>query len=91
MRAIDAGTMPLLPLTHPFTAARLAGLQAAVALLLILLIKSRLLRVKLAFTGSLLALAMLLSFAAATGLLTLITAGALAYGSSARRSGGAQP
>lgn len=74
----------LLPLTHPFTTAKLVGLQATVALLLTLLIKSRLLRLKMGFFGSLLALAMLISFAAATGLLTLVTAGSLAYGLSQR-------
>ena len=79
----------LLPLTHPFTAARLVGLQATVVLLLTLLIKSRLLQLKMGFLGSLLALAMLLSFAATTGLLTLITAGSLAYGLSQRKAGSA--
>ena len=81
--------MFLLPLTHPFTAAQLVGLQATVVLLLTLLIKSRLLQLKMGFLGSLLALAMLLSFAATTGLLTLITAGSLAYGLSQRKAGSA--
>jgi hypothetical protein len=74
----------LLPLTHPFTTTRLVGLQATVALLLMLLIKSRLLRLKMGFTGSLLALAMLISFAASSGLLALIAAGSVAYGLSQR-------
>jgi hypothetical protein len=38
------------------------------------------------FLGSLLALAMLISFAATTGLLALITAGSLAYGLSQRQA-----
>lgn len=76
--------MFLLPLTHPFTTAKLVSLQATVVLLLTLLIKSRLLRLKMGFIGSVLGLAMLLSFAAATGLLTLITAGSVAYALSRR-------
>lgn len=78
--------MFLLPLTHPFTTAKLVSLQATVVLLLMLLMKSRLLRLKMGFLGSLLALAMLISFAATTGLLALITAGSLAYGLSQRQA-----
>ena len=81
--------MFLLPLTHPFTTAKLLSLQATVVLLLTLLIKSRLLRLKMGFLGSLLALAMLISFAATTGLLALITAASLAYGFSQRKTGAA--
>lgn len=81
--------MFLLPLTHPFTTAKLLSLQATVVLLLTLLIKSRLLRLKMGFLGSLLALAMLISFAATTGLLALITAASLAYGFSQRNTGAA--
>lgn len=81
--------MLLLPLTHPFTTAKLVSLQATVVLLLTLLIKSRLLRLKMGFLGSLLGLALLVSFAATTGLLGLITAGSLAWGFSQRRSAGA--
>ena len=71
--------MILLPITHPFTTARLLGLQATVAVLLTLLIKSKLLRVHMAFTGTLLFLAALASFAATTGLMAVVTGGSLAY------------
>ena len=81
--------MFLLPLTHPFTTAKLLSLQATVVLLMTLLIKSRLLRLKMGFLGSLLALAMLISFAATTGLLALITTASLAYGFSQRNTGSA--
>jgi hypothetical protein len=74
----------LLPCS-PFTAARIAGLRATIGLLLILLIKSKLLRVKMTLVGSLLGLLMLVGFLATTGLLTAVAAGSIAYGLRPRR------
>ena len=66
----------------PISAAKIAGLKATVALLLMLLIKSKLLRVKMSLLGSLLGFAMLVSFMISTGLLVLVAGGAVAYAAS---------
>jgi len=66
--------LPLHPLC-PLTAAKVAGLKATVALLLMLLIKSKLLRLKMSLLGSLIAFSMLASFLLTTGLLTVVAAG----------------
>lgn len=66
----------------PISAAKIAGLKATVALLLMLLIKSKLLRVKMSLLGSLLGFAMLISFMISTGLLVLVAGGAVAYAAS---------
>lgn len=71
--------MLLLPFTHPFAAAKISGLQATVVLLLMLLIKSKLLRVKMSFLGSAIGLLLLVSFLATTGALVLVSGGALLY------------
>tara|TARA_B100000965_G_scaffold145068_1_gene120916 strand:+ start:652 stop:891 length:240 start_codon:yes stop_codon:yes gene_type:complete len=63
----------------PISAAKIAGLKATVTLLLILLIKSKLLRVKMSLLGSVLGLIMLTGFLLSTGLLTLVAGGAVAY------------
>ena len=63
----------------PISAAKIAGLKATVTLLLILLIKSKLLRVKMSLLGSFLGLMMLTGFLLSTGLLTLVAGGAVAY------------
>ena len=63
----------------PFTAAKVAGLQATVVLLLVLLMKSNLLRVKMSLVGGLVGLVLLAGFLATTGLLTAVTAGSIAY------------
>ena len=63
----------------PISAAKIAGLKATVTLLLILLIKSKLLRVKMSLLGSFLGLIMLSGFLLSTGLLTLVAGGAVAY------------
>ena len=59
----------------PISAAKIAGLKATVSLLLLLLIKSKLLRVKMSLFGSLLAFHMLVGFLLTTGLLTLVAGG----------------
>ena len=76
------------PLT-PLLAAKVAGLKVTVGLLLILLIKSQLLRVKMSFLGSVLGLMVTLSFLVTTGALVVITAGATAWGLQQRRSASA--
>ena len=63
----------------PISAAKIAGLKATVSLLLILLIKSKLLRIKMSLLGSVLGFAMLVGFLISTGLLTLVAGGAVAY------------
>ena len=63
----------------PISAAKIAGLKATVTLLLIMLIKSKLLRVKMSLLGSLIGLVLLAGFLLSTGLLTLVAGGAVAY------------
>jgi hypothetical protein len=63
----------------PFTAAKVAGLQATILLLLMLLVKSNLLRVKMSLLGSLVGLVLLAGYLATTGLLTAVSAGSIAY------------
>ena len=73
----------------PLLAAKVGGLKATVGLLLILLIKSQLLRVKMSFLGSVLGLVLTLSFLVTTGALVVISAGAVAWGLQQRRSAAA--
>ena len=70
----------------PISAARIAGLKATVTLLLILLFKSKLLRLKMSLLGSVLGFAMLVGFLITTGILTLVAGGAVAYAASQNRS-----
>ena len=70
----------------PISAAKVAGLKATVTLLLLLLLKSKLLRIKMSLLGSLLVFALLVGFLISTGLLTLVTGGAVAYAASQNRS-----
>jgi hypothetical protein len=75
----------LLPFS-PFATAKIASLQATVVLLLVLLMKSNLLRVKMSLVGSLVGLVLLAGFLATTGLLTAVTAGCNAYGLRQKKS-----
>ena len=70
----------------PISAAKVAGLKATVNLLLLMLLKSKLLRIKMSLLGSLIGLALLAGFLFSTGLLTLLTGGAVAYAASKNRS-----
>ena len=70
----------------PISAAKIAGLKATVTLLLILLIKSKLLRVKMSLLGSLIGLILLTGFLLSTGLLTLVVGGAVAYAANQNKS-----
>ena len=78
--------MILPPPFCPISAARIAGLKATVTLLLILLVKSKLLRLKMSLLGSVLGFAMLVGFLITTGVLTLVAGGAVAYAASQNRS-----
>ncbi len=77
------------PVPCPLTAARIAGLRATVGLLLILLIKSKLLRLKMSLLGSVLGLFLTLIFLASSGLLALVAGGAVAFALQQRRTAGA--
>ena len=70
----------------PISAARIAGLKATVMLLLVLLIKSKLLRVKMSLLGSVLGLLMLTGFLISTGLLTVVAGGAVLYAAHQKRA-----
>jgi|TARA_B100001939_G_scaffold304592_1_gene283074 hypothetical protein len=63
----------------PISAAKIAGLKATVVLLLVLLMKSKLIRLKMSLLGSVLGFAMLVGFLLTSGLLTVIAGGAVAY------------
>ena len=75
-----------LPVPCPLSAARIASLRATVVLLLILLFKSRLLRVKMSLLGSVLGLLLTLAFLASSGALALVAVGAVAFGLQQRRN-----
>ena len=66
----------------PISAAKIAGLKATVTLLLVLLMKSKLLRVKMSLLGSFLGLIMLTGFLLSTGVLALVAGGAVAHAAS---------
>ena len=70
----------------PISAAKIAGLKTTVVLLLMLLMKSKLLRIKMALVGSLLGFAMLVGFLLTTGVLTVLTGGAVAYAAMQNRT-----
>ena len=70
----------------PISAAKISGLKTTVVLLLVMLTKSKLLRIKMSFLGSVLGFAMLMGFLLTTGLLTVITGGAVAYAAMQNRS-----
>ena len=70
----------LLPIPFcPISAAKIAGLKATVMLLLVLLFKSKMLRLKMSLLGSVLGFAMLIGFLITTGVLTVVAGGAVAY------------
>ena len=71
----------------PILPAKIAGLKATVSLLLILLIKSKLLRIKMSLLGSVLGFAMLVGFLISTGLLTLVAGGAVVYAATQSKGG----
>ena len=70
----------------PISAAKIAGLKATIVLLLVLLMKSKLLRIKMSLLGSFLGFAMLVGFLLSAGVLTVISGGAIAYAAMQKRS-----
>lgn len=70
----------------PISSAKIAGLKATVTLLLMLLLKSKLLRIKMSLLGSLIGFALLIAFMLSTGLLTVVAGGAVAYAAMQNRS-----
>ena len=66
-------------LSHQFSAAKIAGLKATVLLLLVMLMKSQLLRVKMSLLGSLIGFVLLVGFLISSGVLTVVAGGAVAY------------
>ena len=77
--------LPLNPFS-PISAAKIAGLKATVMLLLMLLLKSKLLRIKMSLLGSLIGFSLLIAFMLSTGLLTVVAGGAVAYAAMQKRS-----
>ena len=77
--------LPLNPFC-PISAARIAGLKATVMLLLMLLLKSKLLRIKMSLLGSLIGFSLLIAFMLSTGLLSVVAGGAVAYAAMQNRS-----
>ena len=75
----------LLPVPCPLSAARLAGLRATVVVLLILLVKSKVLRIKMSLLGSALGLLLTLLFLASSGLLVVGAGGAVLFAWQQRR------
>jgi hypothetical protein len=63
----------------PISSAKIAGLKATVLLLLVMLMKSQLLRVKMSLLGSLIGFVLLVSFLISSGILTVVAGGAVAY------------
>ncbi len=70
----------------PISAAKIAGLKATVMLLLVMLIKSKLLRVKMSLLGSLIGLLLLTGFLLSTGILTVVAGGAVLYAANQQRA-----
>ena len=71
--------MLLLPGTCAFASAQIAGWKATVVLLMILLMKSKLLRVKMSLLGSFLFLVLLGGAIITSGLLATVAGGSIAY------------
>ena len=70
----------------PISAAKIAGLKATVLLLLVMLMKSQLLRVKMSLLGSLIGFILLVSFLISSGILTVVAGGAVAYAAMQNKS-----
>jgi hypothetical protein len=70
----------------PISAAKIAGLKATVLLLLVMLMKSQLLRIKMSLLGSLIGFLLLVSFLISTGILTVVAGGAVTYAAMQNKS-----
>ena len=65
---------------------KVAGLKATVLLLLVMLMKSQLLRVKMSLLGSLIGFVLLVGFLISSGVLTVVAGGAVAYAAMQKKS-----
>ena len=70
----------------PISAAKIARLKATVLLLLVMLMKSQLLRVKMSLLGSLIGFLLLVSFLISTGILIVVAGGAVTYAAMQNKS-----
>ena len=71
----------MLPL-NPFcliTEGKVVGLKTTIVILMVMLMKSKLLRVKMSLLGSLIGFTLLVGFLLSTGVLSLIAGGAVVY------------
>ena len=71
----------MLPL-NPFcliTEGKVVGLKTTIVILMVMLMKSKLLRVKMSLLGSLIGFTLLVGFLVSTGVLTLLAGGAVVY------------
>ena len=71
----------MLPL-NPFcliTEGKVVGLKTTIVILMVMLMKSKLLRVKMSLLGSLIGFTLLVGFLVSTGVLSLIAGGAVVY------------
>ena len=71
----------MLPL-KPFcliTEGKVVGLKTTIVILMVMLMKSKLLRVKMSLLGSLIGFTLLVGFLVSTGVLTLLAGGAVVY------------
>lgn len=67
---------------NPFcliNAGKVAGLKATIVILMVMLMKSKLLRIKMSLLGSLIGFTLLVGFLLTTGALTLVAGGAVVY------------
>ena len=67
---------------NPFcliNASKVADLKATIVILMVMLMKSKLLRIKMSLLGSLIGFTLLVGFLLTTGALTLIAGGAVVY------------
>ena len=75
---VGAGMLPLNPF-YLLSAGKVAGLKATILILMVMLMKSKLLRVKMSLLGSLIGFTLLVGFLITTGALTLVAGGAVVY------------
>ena len=75
---VDAGMLPLNPFCL-ISAGKVAGLKATIVILMVMLMKSKLLRIKMSLLGSLIGFTLLVGFLLTTEALTLVAGGAAVY------------
>ncbi len=75
---VDEDMLPLNPF-FLISAGKVAGLKATIVILMVMLMKSKLLRVKMSLLGSLIGFTLLVGFLITTGALTLVAGGAVVY------------